>query len=47
MTEDHWIKNAAGVYVPPKEEEKHVQKAEFAVKVTGFAAPIEPPKKPS
>lgn len=36
--ENHWVKNDAGIYVPPDEKKQDVQKAEFAVKIIGFVS---------
>lgn len=41
MTNDDWVKNPAGIFVPPDKADPHVQRAEFAIKVVGFSPPAE------
>lgn len=38
MTETSWAKSATGIYVPPEDATKHVEKAMFAVKIIGFVS---------
>jgi len=34
--DDGWVKTDAGLFIPVDHGKKHVQRAEFAVKVKGF-----------
>ena len=40
-----WVRSEGGVLVPPESGRKHVERAEFRVKVEGFKLPAALPAK--